>query len=415
MTFVPKTLPLARYLGHNHSPFINRPFWTKNIQTFRKPHIANQCFFARNFASQAKSALENGKRKVSTRVLAFGVALGAAAGLGYSYLELKKHKIPIANNLGENKFLLLEAPPKATVARQIINDDDKSGLHLTLYQYQACPFCTKVRSYLDFAGVSYDVVEVNPVTKKQLMWSQYKKVPIVIASLKEGHQQLNDSSMIISALESYLKGSSRDLLQIVSYYPTVAFRENDGSERSEVLNRYFLMFGDQEITHRTKESIVEERRWRKWADDVLSHTLSPNIYRTWEEALEAFHLFSKNGDWERLFSSLERYLVIYTGAAVMYMIGRRLKKRHNLLDDVRESLYAEVNHFLRAIDRKSTPFMGGDEPDLSDLAVYAYLNSIDGTRAFEDLLSRTNVGPWYRGVQQIIAKRKGRVVIPSSD
>ena len=34
---------------------------------------------------------------------------------------------------------------------------------------------------LDYYGFSYDVVEVNSVTKKQLKWSKYKKVPIVVA------------------------------------------------------------------------------------------------------------------------------------------------------------------------------------------------------------------------------------------
>ena len=27
------------------------------------------------------------------------------------------------------------------------------------------------------------------------------------------------------------------------------------------------------------KDIVEERRWRKWTDEVLVHTLSPNVYR----------------------------------------------------------------------------------------------------------------------------------------
>lgn len=36
-----------------------------------------------------------------------------------------------------------------------------------------------------------------------------------------------------------------------------------------------------------------ERNWRKWADDVLVHTLSPNVYRTREEALQAFQWFSE--------------------------------------------------------------------------------------------------------------------------
>lgn len=40
-----------------------------------------------------------------------------------------------------------------------------------------CPFCCKVRAYLDYYGYSYDIVEVNSINKSQLDWSGYKKVP----------------------------------------------------------------------------------------------------------------------------------------------------------------------------------------------------------------------------------------------
>ena len=42
-----------------------------------------------------------------------------------------------------------------------------------------CPFCCKVRAYLDYYGYSYDIVEVNSINKKQTDWSSYKKVPIL--------------------------------------------------------------------------------------------------------------------------------------------------------------------------------------------------------------------------------------------
>ena len=54
------------------------------------------------------------------------------------------------------------------------------GLKLSLYQYQTCPFCTKVRTYLDYKGISYDVVEVNSVKRKEMKWSKYKKVPVLL-------------------------------------------------------------------------------------------------------------------------------------------------------------------------------------------------------------------------------------------
>jgi hypothetical protein len=39
----------------------------------------------------------------------------------------------------------------------------------------------------------------------QLKWSTYRKVPILVAELKEGPVfQLNDSSLIVSAISSFL-------------------------------------------------------------------------------------------------------------------------------------------------------------------------------------------------------------------
>lgn len=60
----------------------------------------------------------------------------------------------------------------------------KLDLHVTLYQYQTCPFCCKVRAFLDYYGIPYDVVEVNPVLRQQTKWSpKYRKVPIAVIRL----------------------------------------------------------------------------------------------------------------------------------------------------------------------------------------------------------------------------------------
>ena len=56
-----------------------------------------------------------------------------------------------------------------------------SHLQLTLYQYKTCPFCSKVRAFLDFHALPYQVVEVNPVRRAEIKFSSYRKVPIVMA------------------------------------------------------------------------------------------------------------------------------------------------------------------------------------------------------------------------------------------
>lgn len=53
---------------------------------------------------------------------------------------------------------------------------------MTLYQYKTCPFCSKVRAFLDFHGLPYDIVEVNPVMRKEIKWSTYRKVPILMVN-----------------------------------------------------------------------------------------------------------------------------------------------------------------------------------------------------------------------------------------
>ena len=53
--------------------------------------------------------------------------------------------------------------------------------------------------------------------------------------------------------------------------------------------------------------------------------LSPNVYRSPREALQAFRYFSDVGEWEQNFSTLECNMLIYIGAAVMYFMGKYLK------------------------------------------------------------------------------------------
>ena len=69
--------------------------------------------------------------------------------------------------------------------------------------------------------------------------------------------------------------------------------------------------------------IRNERKWRKWVDDTFIHTLSPNIYRTWAEAMQASNYFSDVGD----FSATQRFLAKYFGAVIMYYVGIKMKKK----------------------------------------------------------------------------------------
>ncbi len=87
----------------------------------------------------------------------------------------------------------------------------------------------------------------------------------------------------------------------------------------------------------------------------------------------------------------------------MWLIAKRLKKRYMLKvlchsvpkrglfirlwlvfqDDVRQSLYDDANELVRAVKKRKTPFLGGKEPHLGDLAAYGAMCSFEGCRAFD--------------------------------
>lgn len=79
----------------------------------------------------------------------------------------------------------------------MVNDADNSNLELIFFQYRTCPFCCKVRAYLDSRGLSYDVVEVDAVLRQAIKWSEYKKVPILLAKVDGGYQVRDSCSDIV--------------------------------------------------------------------------------------------------------------------------------------------------------------------------------------------------------------------------
>ena len=49
-------------------------------------------------------------------------------------------------------------------------------------------------------------------------------------------------------------------------------------------------------------------------------------------------------------------------------------------------------------------FMGGEAPDLADLAVYGVLKSVTGTDTFMDVMHQSRVGPWYERMMERVGE-----------
>ena len=76
----------------------------------------------------------------------------------------------------------------------------------TLYGFQTCPFCWKVRSLLNWKGVEYSSVEVDPMTKAEIRWANWKSVPVFVDA--DG-TQVNDSNSILHYVDEKLGGVYR--------------------------------------------------------------------------------------------------------------------------------------------------------------------------------------------------------------
>ncbi|CAI5982266.1 unnamed protein product [Closterium sp. NIES-65] len=283
---------------------------------------------------------------------------------------------------------------------------------VVLYQYEACPFCNKVKAFLDYYDIPYRVVEVNPVGKKELKWSPYKKVPVLVVN----GESLVDSSAIISELHRRLNPSKATNIPPAAPAASAAAASAPGAYASAIgggssssaggtsssggggvaegVAEVVGHVGERGVAEgQAEEELDEETRWRRWVDGHLVHLLSPNIYRSPSEALEAFDYIATNGN----FTAWERMMARYFGAGAMYMIGKKLKKKHGIADE-RTDLYKAADEWVAALgDRK---FLGGETPNLADLAVFGVLRPIRHLTAGRDMVANSSIGLWYERMEQ---------------
>lgn len=67
----------------------------------------------------------------------------------------------------------------------------------------------------------------------------------------------------------------------------------------------------------------------------------------------------------------------YAGAGIMYLIGKRLIRKHGYTAGPREALYEQATVWVHE-GLAGRPYCGGDAPNLADLAVFGVLRAIEG-------------------------------------
>lgn len=212
---------------------------------------------------------------------------------------------------------------------------------LVLYQYQACPFCNKVRAFLDFHKVPYVVVEVDPITQSAIKWSSHKKVPLAVIN----GVAIGESNVIIDHVGALLDNGAG-------------------------------------------KATAEEAQWRAWVDDKLVRLLTVSIYRTIDEAAQASNYIT-----QRNFSPLVAQPAKWFGTVLMFLIAKRMRTKYSIPEDVRGALYAELDSWVAAVG--DARFLGGDSPSKADLCVFGALRAVQGLDTERDMFAHSGIRPWF--------------------
>jgi len=258
---------------------------------------------------------------------------------------------------------------------------------VVIYGYRSCPFANKVYAFLDHHNVPYSVVEVNPLFKAETSWQTYKRVPFAIVN----GRQVNDSDNIIDAVAALVRQQAAARPHAPAQGSAAAGSGGDGAAGH--LSGSAALFsrpGTAGVRALSEEELDREVAWRAWCREDLVHALSPNIYRTLAESWQSFEYIGRVS-----FSSLYGFPAQCAGAAVMYLVGKRVASKHGYdRDDLRGELYRRVDRWVSE-GLAGRAFCGGEEPNRADLAVFGVLRAIHGLDAFEDMMAHTGVGPWY--------------------
>lgn len=225
----------------------------------------------------------------------------------------------------------------------------------TLYQYEVCPFCHKVRAILEYKKVPYRKIEVHPMNKKEIAFSpDYRKVPIWV---EQDGTQVNDSNAIMRHLDTNYK--------------------------------------QRPVFETDAQAQPREKEWMDWSNEKLVRALPPLIYRNYSQALKSFNYITQQGN----FNWFQQRLVKFMGAGVMTLVARKSAKSQGI-EDPEAHLQTLLNTLGSFVKDKN--FIGESKPNGADLSIFGVLKSIQRLSAFDFVRKQTAVFNWYQRVEQAI-------------
>ena len=231
----------------------------------------------------------------------------------------------------------------------------------TLYQFELCPYCHKVRAGLELKGIPYRQVQVDPTSKKQLPAlpeGAPKKVPV----LEFDGERVFDSTKILAFLD-------RQVPDRVPFYPS-----------------------DPALRRKTEE--VEQ-----WVDDVLTFALPTVIYGTWTEAMKAAQVTARTSN----FGLVRNLMVRAGGSIIMHEVSKRILKKRGKTDGA-AWMAQELDRFEAWLGEG--PFVCGDAPTLADAAVHGALSCTREFPIHRSLMARPRLAAWFDRVDALRAHNR---------
>ena len=236
--------------------------------------------------------------------------------------------------------------PTSGVQEVLVPERVVEGLP-TMYCFETCPFCFKVKAILGSREIEYSKVEVDPTFKTQLKWSNWGKVPVFI---DVDGTQVNDSNQILHYIDS--TGSKS--------FP----REGEDSEQD---------------------------RWMDFSNKVLGKSIVAVIYASYGTSLKALDYVTKVDN----FSFGSRLVNKWMGAFIMRMVGKSRAKMFEL--PPRENLQHQLDEMSKGIEGD---FFGKEEPNGADFANFGILRSMQGLNGFDIVESHEVISGWYSRMQE---------------
>ena len=227
---------------------------------------------------------------------------------------------------------------------------------LTLYQFELCPYCHKVKAGLELKGLPHRRVEVNPMNKKEIKHlgaspEGRKKVPVV----ELGGEIRRESSAILRWLDEVAEGDR------------------------------MLNVADDATRARADEIDA-------WVDRDLIQILPTVLYGTWSESIHAAKLTATTSN----FSRFDNLRVSVFGSVVMKLIAKRILKRRGEGKSGPELFEAQLDQLETYIGEQ--PFLTGDAPTFADASAHGALTCVRDFPAFARVQARPRIVAWYERV-----------------